>query len=1076
MNLFTHLHVHSHYTLLGATASPEELAQRAAAEGCTHLALTDTHALYGAVAFDRACRAAGVTPILGMAARVAWPAELAARPDFDTPGEVVLLATGPAGYRSLCRLSSQMQGCADREAACARGLTLDDLRANHAGLLCLDGGRLGWVARCLRAGEPALARDVAARLASAFPDRAYLALELHSDEDTALAHAAKALGTELGLPTVAVQPVYCLEPEERARLRLLAAIAHNCPLAEVPPGALPDGGDPRIGIHWLREAEIRRRFADFPGAVARTAELAARCEPALPGGQLLWPTLDLPAGQTPDDALTEQAYAGLAQRYPATNLLQRHPERSEGSLPCDAEISRFARNDDSTAVDKKSVQSVESVSHFPFKGKERLAQELAAITYHGYAPLFLIVADIVRHARSHDIPVSTRGSVANSLTAYCLGITTVDPLEHDLLFERFLNPGRRDPPDIDLDFCSRRRDLVLVYVRERYGADRVALVATISTLQPRSALRETAKALGLDDERIAGLMRNLPHGWHPRRRDEDHLGKLLETLDDPDLRAIVAAAMGVVNAPHHLSIHPGGVVITPGPLADTLPVQWAPKGFLITQFDHNDVEAVGLPKLDLLGIRALTVLADAADLVRRDADPGFRLDDIPLDDAETGALLARAETIGIFQCESEGARRTLRQLNAHTVRDLAVANAFFKPGPAMGGMADAFVRRYRGELEVAYMHPALVPILAHTQGVLIYQEQILRIATEIAGLSWEQAGYLRRGMSKMNPAEMDRMRTAFEAGCRRPAPDGPGFTADQARTLWEQVAAFSGYGFNQGHATAYADVSYRSAYLKTHYPAAFFAARLRDWGGYHHPAVYMAEAQRLGIGLRLPHVNHSLGRVSLAWEAEQPVIWLGLNLIRDLRKQSAARLVAERRRAPFADLREMLERVPLQNKEIAHLVQGGALDGLGENRAALLAEAGVAGQAGSSGARQMAFNFVREPVVSEGWRQRWQWEQRIVGYPWSALRGWLPELASQGLSPAPLRDVHVSGGSVDVLAVRLPGWGRGSYYLWDGESWAMAKNVSGLKTPPQWAPAYFRVRREQERRMAWLRVEQVEIL
>jgi len=1052
MNPFTHLHTHSHFTLLGATASPEELARRAAAEGCTHLALTDTHALYGAVAFDRACRAAGVTPILGMAARLAWPAELAARPEFDAPGEVVLLATGPAGYRSLCRLSSHLQRNADREAACARGLTFDDLRAHHEGLLCFDGGRRGWVARCLHAGEPALARAVAERLAGAFPGRAYLALELHSAGDVALAHAAESLGIELGLPTVAVQPVYCLEIEDRARLRLLTAIARNCPLDEVPPGALPDGGDPRIGVHWLRPAEIRERFAGFPGAVARTAELAARCEPALPDGRLLWPPLDLPAGQTPDDALTEQAYAGLAQRYPARN----------------------SDTDDTDSTDKKkSVQSVESVSHFPFKGKERLARELAAITHHGYAPLFLIVADIVRHARSHDIPVSTRGSVANSLTAYCLGITTVDPLEHDLLFERFLNPGRRDPPDIDLDFCSRRRDLVLAYVRERYGADRVALVATISTLQPRSALRETAKALGLDESRIAELLRTLPHGWHPRRRDEDHLGKLLETLDDPDLRAIVAAAIGVVNAPHHLSIHPGGVIITPGPLADTLPVQWAPKGFLITQFDHNDVEAVGLPKLDLLGIRALTVLADAADLVRRDADPGFRVDSIPLDDAETGALLARAETIGIFQCESEGARRTLRQLNAHTIRDLAVANAFFKPGPAMGGMADAFVRRYRGELEVAYMHPALVPILAHTQGVLIYQEQILRIAVEIAGLSWEQAGYLRRGMSKMNPTEMARMQTAFEEGCRRPAPDGPGFTADQAHTLWEQVAAFSGYGFNQGHATAYADVSYRSAYLKTHYPAAFFAARLRDWGGYHHPAVYMAEAQRLGIGLRLPHVNHSLGRVSLAWEAEQPVIWLGLNLIRDLRKQAAARLVAERRRAPFVDLRDLLERAPLQNKEIEHLIQGGALDGLGENRAALLAEAGVAG---NDRARQMTFNFVREPVIAESWRQRWLWEQRIVGYPWSALRGWLPELASQGPPSVPLRAVHIAERSVDVLAVRLPGWGRGAYYLWDGESWAMAKNVAGLKTPPQWAPATFRVRREQERRMAWLRVEQIEIL
>ena len=363
--------------------------------------------------------------------------------------------------------------------------------------------------------------------------------------------------------------------------------------------------------------------------------------------------------------------------------------------------------------------------------------------------------------------------MANSLVAYCAGITTVDPIAHDLLFERFLNPARADLPDIDLDFCSRRRDEVLDYVRRTYGAERVALVATVSTLQPRGAVRETAKAYGLDEaaDRAAGGA-TCPARWHPdpRRRDrrtvERRAGRAGAT---PASAQVVRGAYSLVGQPHHLSVHPGGVVITPGPLTDVVPVQWAPKGFLITQFDHQDVEAIGLPKLDLLGIRALTVLADAERLVRQHHDPAFRLADIPLDDAATADLLARGETIGVFQCESAGARRTLRQLQARTVRDLAVANAFFKPGPGhRAAWRSAFVRRYRGEEPVPFLHPALEPILGPTKGVLIFQEQILRVAREIAGLSWAQADHLRRGMSQFGREEMAAM--AGPVRRRLPAP------------------------------------------------------------------------------------------------------------------------------------------------------------------------------------------------------------------------------------------------------------------------------------------------------------------
>jgi DNA polymerase III alpha subunit len=394
-----------------------------------------------------------------------------------------------------------------------------------------------------------------------------------------------------------------------------------------------------------------------------------------------------------------------------------------------------------------------------------------------------------------------------------------------------------------------------------------------------------------------------------------------------------------VGQPDHLSVHPGGVVITPGPLTDYVPIQMSPKGFFVTQYEHGDVARLGLPKIDLLGIRALTVLADSAELVRRFHDPSFRVENVPMDDPRTGQLLAGGDTIGVFQCESEGAQATLRKLQASTVRDLVVANAFFKPGPATGGMAAAFVRRYRGEEPISYLHPSLAGILGPTQGVLLFQEQVLRVATELAGLSWKQADQLRKGMSHFGAEQMAALRETFVAGCMRRPPVGPGLSASQAAMLWEQVVAFAGYGFNQGHATAYADVSYRSAYVKCHWPAAFLSARLADRGGFHHPAVYVAEARRLGITVRAPHINHS--DMDFAYEpaGSNGTLWMGLGQVRELTRNTVEQVMAERARRPFSGVQDMAARVALRRQEAIHLIQSGALDGLGRDRRALLAEA-----------------------------------------------------------------------------------------------------------------------------------------
>ncbi|MBW7885774.1 MAG: DNA polymerase III subunit alpha [Caldilineaceae bacterium] len=1009
---FTHLCVHSWYSLLGATASIEALVARAVEDGMERLALTDTNVLYGAVAFARSCREAGIQPILGMTALVRAPGGGVATTSLWA--ELTLLATGPAGYRSLCRLSSAVQAAPDRSDLPARGLDWDTLKANRDGLICLSGGRRGWVDQLLRMGNQSGASRVVSHLAGIFGENAWLALELHRPADEEVARELVGLASRFGLGAVAVQPVYCLLPEERARLRLLAAIARNTPLDTLSTADLPDGGDPAIDLHWLSPAALAERFAAFPKAVAAAAEIAAACGPALPDGRPIWPVLALPQQQSPDATLAVQARAGLGERY------------------------------------AHSVATPEQIA----KREQRLRDELDAIARHGFAPLFLLVADIVRFARQHDVPVSTRGSVANSLVAYTIGITTVDPVEHDLLFERFLNPARTSLPDIDLDFCSVRRDEVLDYVRRTYGEDQVALVATISTFRLRSALRETAKAYGLDEATTDRLARTLPEDWHPdpRRRGHQTLEGALARVPDPALQPVVRAAFELLNQPDHLSVHPGGVVITPGPLTDYVPVQWAPKGFLITQFDHNDVEAIGLPKIDLLGIRALTVLADTVALVRAHYGPGLRVENIPMDDRATGDLLERGETMGVFQCESAGAQRTLRQLKARTVQDLAVANAFFKPGPALGGMAQHFIRRYRGEEPVRYLHPALEPILRRTKGVLIFQEQILRIAREIAGLSWAEADRLRKGMSKFHADEMAAIRARFIEGCMRPAPEGPAFTEVQARTLWEQVEPFSGYGFNQGHATAYADVSYRSAYLKTHWPAAFLCARLANWGGYHYPSTYVAEARRLGIAVRPPHVNHSGYEFTLTVEeaaGAQPILWMGLGQVRDLRQAAVQAIIDARAERPFRDLTDLLARVPLQAREIVNLVQCGALDGLGVSRAALLAEADHAVRAG---AHQMTFGFMAQVVPDETPAQRLAWEQQIVGFPVSVHPldvVQLDEAALTALARVPNRP----GQPVTVAGVRLPGGTGGKgFFLADRTHYCIAVQPRGIAAPPAWQP------------------------
>jgi DNA-directed DNA polymerase III PolC len=764
----------------------------------------------------------------------------------------------------------------------------------------------------------------AARLIDLFtPDRLFIALDGAADAERAV------LADQLGVPVAAAPDIRYLTAADAPRFRVLTAMRTGTLLGELP--NLPDHAFPS-------EDDLRQRYAAYPQALTNTQLIADRCRFDFPLGQYRFPTLDLPDGRTVRDELIAQTYAGAQQRYgPVTDALDA-----------------------------------------------RLRKEIDVIDTLGYAPYFLVVADIVRYARVQGVPVSPRGSASSSVVAYCLGIHDVDPIAHNLYFERFLSLERHDPPDIDLDLCSHRRDEVIDYVYRRYGADpanstrgassHVAMVCTYATLQPRSALREVGKVYGLSDARIGELANDLPRFWHPamRKQAQEAQEQLVEKARDPIEREMIEMSQSLTNFPHHLSIHPGGIVISPGPITDLVPLQYATKGLLITQFDLKGIELLGLVKIDLLGISALTVAADCAALIQQHT-PNFRLDAAPIDDAATMNTLSSAQTIGCFQIESGGMRFTLRELAAQSINDLIVALALYRPGPLKGGLKDAFVRRHLGQEPTEYLHPALEPILRETYGVVLYQEQVLRIAHEVAGFTLGEADLLRRAMSKFRSAhEMERLRAGFIAGAQRVS----GLDTGTAEKLWDLLAAFAGYGFPKAHAAGYAALAYRLAYLKTHYPAEFLAARLAVWGGYYSPRVYMSEARQLGLSVKPPHINHS-GESFALDPIDRRTLWMGLGQVREL---THATIEAILRQRPFTSLDDFLIRASPLHVEVVNLIKCGALEGLGDLAALLVRVENETWHGRHSPQLSLMTLLAGAPTVAPSLDQRAAWEHEILGY------------------------------------------------------------------------------------------------
>ncbi len=789
--------------------------------------------------------------------------------EIDLPdGRLALLASSQAGWSNLCRLSSALALRDDPREPCP----LDLLAAHTADLVALPAERISLDAQQLD------------RLGELFPERLYATLQ-----DPARGTAVTRTARKLGLPVAVTHPVYTLTSEQASLQRTLAAIRLNQRADQVPPVEIAPSGS------WMASPEeMEARFHNFPAALESTLEIAERCRFDLPLGVARMPAVPLPAGQTAAQALRHKAEQGARRLYGSIN-----PE----------------------------IQA-------------RLDHELEVIARMGYEPVFLIVEEVLEFARRTGVPYSSRGSAASSLVAHCLGITSPDPLRLNLYFERFLNPARATPPDIDTDLCSRRRDSVIQHVFETYGQERVAMVATINHFRPRSALVDVARAHGLEPADAREMASQLPYAFFARREEDGDetdppspFAELRERYRTPLHRRVLDEAEALLRLPRHLSMHPGGLVVAPEKVTDLVPVMRSgSKGVIITQFDLEAVEALGLVKIDLLGIRGLTVVGDVAEFIQESYPERYPnalavLDSTPADDPETARRVESGGTIGCFQIESPGMRATLREIRARSEDDIMAALALYRPGPLSGGLKDAFVRRFTGKEAVQHIHSALAPLLEETLGVILYQEQVLRIAHELAGFSLAEADLLRRAMSHFDPGKrMQELQRKFVTEAQKRS----GLPPETGERVWEMMAAFAGYGFPKAHAASYAQIAWRSAWCKTHFPAEFMAAVLANWGGYYSQRVYLGEARRLGLAVRPPHVNHPGRNFTVQPVSEdgqgQKVLFMGLDQVRQLTRRTIEHIL---RQHPFLSLEDFLARVDPRPQEAENLARVGALEGLG---------------------------------------------------------------------------------------------------------------------------------------------------
>jgi DNA polymerase-3 subunit alpha len=911
MTRFVHLHVHTEYSLVdgvvriesqhGAEGSQsrEGLVDAVARLGMPAVALTDQGNLFALVKFYRAALARGVKPLVGVDALLREEGERL------EPSRLVLLCQDERGYRNLTRLVSRSY----LEGRTRHGPTLrrEWLNADTtAGLIALSGAREGDVARAFAVGRTADARAMLDRWLGLFGDRYYLEVQRtgRDGEEQWLAGALEYAVT-LGVPIVATNDVRFVRRDDFEAHEARVCIQEGTQLA--------DASRRRrySDEQYLRSPEeMAGLFADLPEVLDNTIELATRLNLELRLGKSSLPAYPVPSGSTPEQYLRDESQRGLEVRLAAAPAADRAPYTS------------------------------------------RLDTELGVICQMGFAGYFLIVADFIRWARENGIPVGPgRGSGAGSLVAYALGITDLDPLHHDLLFERFLNPERVSMPDFDVDFCMSGRDRVIEYVATRYGRERVSQIITYGTMAAKAVVRDVARVLGFNYGFADSIAKLIPFELGITLDDalakEEELRKRYR--NEEDVREVIDLARSLEGLVRSAGTHAGGVVIAPSELTEFAPLYCEEAGAaVVTQFDKDDVEAAGLVKFDFLGLRTLTIIDWAVRIINeeraRRGETAIDMATLPMDDAETYALLKRCETTAVFQLESRGMKDLIRRLQPDCFEDIVALVALFRPGPLQSGMVEDFINRKHGRIHgpIDYLHPDLQPMLAPTYGVILYQEQVMQIAQVLAGYTLGGADLLRRAMGKKKPEEMAKQRSVFVDGAVV-----RGVEPDLARHIFDLMEKFAGYGFNKSHSAAYAVLSYQTAWLKAHHPAAFMAAVLSaDMDRTDKVVTLIDECQRIGLEVEPPDVNASQYMFTVSGPR---AIRYGLGAIKGVGEAAVESMLAERTRSgAYRDIRDFCRRLDLNrvNRRVVEaLIRSGAFDSLGVNRATLMHELPEAMQA-----------------------------------------------------------------------------------------------------------------------------------
>lgn len=882
---FVHLHLHTEYSLLDGAARISKIADKAIECGQKAVAITDHGVMYGAVEFYNALKAKGIKPIIGCEVYVA-PRSRLDRERIDLSGNhLILLCKNSVGYKNLCYMVSK--SFTDGFYSKPR-VDMDLIREHSDGLIALSGCVAGKIPQLIIAGSMADAEAYALEMKKIFGEDFYLEIQNHGlDEERKVAYGIKILSEKLGIPMVATNDVHYLERSDAEIQATLMCIQTNSVITDGRPL-----GFETDEFYFKSSEEMRVLFSSFDGAVENSVKIAEKCNFDFEFNKLHLPDFKPENGLSHKEKLRRDTLAGFDER--------------------------------------KKKNRFDFVNHKQEEYLSRIEYELSVIDKMGFNAYFLIVADFVSYAKRSDIPVGPgRGSGAGSLVAFCMGITDVDPIAFDLLFERFLNPERVSMPDFDIDFCYNRREEVIEYVKRKYGDDRVAQIVTFGTLAARAAVRDVGRALGMPYNRVDQIAKLIPRDMSVT------LDSALETKDlkeiylkDPDAARLIDVSRSLEGMPRHASTHAAGVVITERPTYEYVPLSYSGTG-VVTQFDMNTDAALGLVKFDFLGLRYLTVIHDTERAVRaRCAD--FDICDIPLDDGKTFKLLCDSRTDGVFQLESGGMKQVLSKLQPSALEDVIACIALYRPGPM--DSIDSFIARKHGRERTVYVTEELKEILDVTYGCIVYQEQVMQIFRVLAGYSYARADIVRRAMAKKKTEAMKAEREDFVSGCSE-----RGIERAAAEKIFEDMLGFAKYAFNKSHATAYGIISYRTAYLKAHYPAEYFAALLTSvLDNTSKLREYIADAQKNGVRVLPPDINRSCSDFSVS----DGNIRFGLLAIKNVGRNFTDAVVSERNlNGRFDSFDEFVSRMSgtdINKRTLESFIKCGVFDSMGVPRSALI--------------------------------------------------------------------------------------------------------------------------------------------